>query len=1249
MYKIVFLLDGHTPVNSIETAISTINSKDKIDVKIIRQTHIDSSDEKFEEALSVMDASDFIVIAAHGSITIFKKFNQVMDRYAESKKLFFYVGIQDEVNAVLPRLTISAQEYAQIFKYFIANTPENYSNMFSYLAYTYGGIECTFKPATLPQWDGLFEINETERIKIIETAKNTNKTILGVIINHHLIQNDDLQHIRKLLYSIEKQNSVAIPIFTASVKNEAIGQRGVEAVMKDYFMLDGEVCVDAIINTSGYSMTIFNAESVDENTLDTSVFQQFSVPVIQAYSTYFSYEKWRESIIGLDAIALVSGIYYPEFDGQIGSYPIASHRYVHEAGMFRAEPINERIDKVVRLTINWAHLHRMKNEDKKVAIIFHNSPPRNDMIGCAAGLDSPASVLNIINKLSSAGVTTDYEFENGDEIIYKIIDGVSNDITWLSPDEMLSRSIDRISKQKYLTWYKKLPEIVRQRIEKDWGQAPGEMLVHEDQFPVPGILNGNIFIGLQPLRGFEDKAEECYHSCDIVCPHQYVAFYKWVKNVFEADVIFHIGTHGTIEWLPGKEKGLSDECFPDFCIDDMPHLYLYHISVVGEGIQAKRRSSAVLLEHMIPSMLESGTYDRLTDLDDMIKEYFKASHVAKYQLNTLQDEIWKLTVELNMHEDLLLSADEKPADFDSFITKLHSWTETVKQSTIKDGLHIFGEVPEEERLQNMLRLLVRIKNGSVLSLTQGVAHALGYDYNQLTRRPDEFVKPALTGHLALDECTELAKAMVNDLHTVDYDTSHIQSTIQKHIPNSGNSKDLNEVLTFICTKVLGNVNKTTDELMWCDEGNCGRMVAPGQGGCPTRGNVHILPTGRNFYALDPAAVPSRAAYTVGKRMAEELLERYIKDENRLPESIGIVLYAGDQMKTGGDDIAEVLYLMGVRPVWIGSSNRVSGLELVSLEELGRPRIDVTCRISGLLRDTFPNLIEMIDTAVNMVASADEPLDQNYIKKHVSEEVEELVAKGMDPDVAQQESMLRVFSCPPGTYGGGVDILIESKKWETQEDLGYVSVTWSCHAYSAGLHGKTCRETYERRLSKTDATVKNENSVEFDIYEIDDEYIYHGGMIAAVTKLSGKKPRSYYGNSANPEITKIADVREETARIVRARMLNPLWIDGLKKHGYKGAQDISFNMDNLFGWDATADTIEDWMYEKLAEHLLFNQENRDWMQEVNQWALHHITERMLEAIQRQMWNASDDMKERLSELYLELEGNLEEKTFSEAIT
>jgi len=1251
--KLLFLYDGHTSTASLNKA--TLKLKDvygcNFQYETFRHHTIDADKKVYAQATEYAKQADFIFIVSHGGITYFKHFNDFFENLRD-KKFFVYSGIEEEIAELLPRMNITSSEFTAIYRYYKMGGAENFYNLLLYVADTFTNGSYSYVEPKAPMWQGIYHPDKDEK-ELMLNVRNANNQVIGVIFHYNHFANNNIRHIDALINHLDSLGVVAFPVFTGVVREPELGNKGIEWTIDNLICSEGKPIVDVLINTIGHSMTVFNNTGRPDTDKDESVFEKLQIPILQAFSTYYSYQQWKESIVGIDTMGLTSAIYFPEMDGQMGTYPIACHEYDPESGSHIAVPIPDRIDKVARLAINWAKLQQKKAEDKKVAIIFHNMPPRNDMIGCAWGLDSPATVLNIVNRLKKTGVDIGKGFSHGDEIINAIINKVSNDSTWKSIEDQLKDSIDIIDADVYKSWFSQLPTTVTEKMETQWGVAPGDFMVHEGEMPIPGILSGNVFIGLQPPRGKEEKAEQAYHSPDIVCPHQYIAFYKWVKHIFQADVIMHIGTHGTLEWLPGKEKGLSNECYPDIAIDDMPHLYVYNISVVGEGIQAKRRSSAVLLDHNIPSLTEGGTYNELSELDDILKDYYQSLNVNTAKIPALEENIWELTVKLNLYQDLKLMNDNdspaRPDDFKKFVKELHSWVEKIKMSVIKDGLHIFGKAPVNEQCSNMLRQLVRIGNGDIPPINQGVAEALGFNYDTLLDCLDTEHMAGVTGHMIIEQCTDIAKTMVEAMHAYNYEIKDYNSFIEYYLAEykekidgslSKETHSLIATLQFICKELKPRVDRLTEELDYSEKGLNGTFVSPGPGGCPTRGNALILPSGKNFYAVDPAILPTRASWDIGRHMANDLLERYLADEEKYPESLAMVLYAGDQMKTNGDDIAEIFYLLGVKPLWLGNTDRVTGLEIIPLEELKRPRIDVTCRITGLFRDTFPNLIERIDDAINLVAVLDEPIDQNYVRKHFLEEVAELTSNGIDKEIAEQESLLRVFGCPPGNYGGGVDIAVESKKWDSNGDLADISVTWSCHAYSNTVHGDKRNDVYTRRLSKADITLKNEISVESDIYDIDDEYIYHGGMLAAVKKHSGKQPRSYYGNSANPERTTIADINEETARVMRSRILNPKWIEGLKRHGFRGAQDISYNMDNIFGWDATADIVEDWMYEEISDHFLFNEENRQWMDEVNPYALHHVAEKLLEAAQRGMWNAKQETLDKLMDCYLESEARLE---------
>jgi cobaltochelatase CobN len=402
----------------------------------------------------------------------------------------------------------------------------------------------------------------------------------------------------------------------------------------------------------------------------------------------------------------------------------------------------------------------------------------------------------------------------------------------------------------------------------------------------------------------------------------------------------------------------------------------------------------------------------------------------------------------------------------------------------------------------------------------------------------------------------------------------------------------------------------------------------------------ILPTGRNFYSIDPRVVPSYAAWDVGVDLGDALLERYLQEEGKYPESLGIVIWATDTMKTKGDDIAEILYLMGVKPVWEETSGRVTGLESIPLEKLKRPRIDVTVRISGLFRDAFPNVVNLIDEAVELVASLKENPEQNYIAKHVTAETKEKITNGVDTERARDEALYRIFGDRPGAHGSGVAEAIDSKNWKDQKDLSDIYVIWGSYAYGRKTYGVSVPEQFKLRLSKIDVTVKNQDSREYDILDSDDWYDAHGGMITAVRALKGEAPRSFCGDSSDPDRVKVRSTDEETKYIFRSRLLNPKWIDSLKKHGYHGASDLSRTVDFVFGWDATVDVVEDWMYEKLAETYVLDDEMQKWLTEVNPFALQNMVERFLEAIDRGLWDATEDMKKQLQQLYLTIEGLLE---------
>jgi len=846
--------------------------------------------------------------------------------------------------------------------------------------------------------------------------------------------------------------------------------------------------------------------------------------------------------------------------------------------------------------------------------------------------------MNITRLLHEQGYHLDHLPENGQKLMDVIINGLTNERRWLSSDELSKRAVAKISKAQYEDWFNELPIDVREKMLAQWGAPPGKLFCYNGDLLVPGIINGNVFYGLQPSRGFLDDPAAIYHSPDIPPPHQYYAYYHWIRNVFKADVIMHIGKHGSLEWLPGKSVGLSASCYPDIMISDLPNIYPYIINNPGEGTQAKRRSYCCIIDHLVPVMHNADSYEEAAQLEVHLQEYYDAKNDNEAKLPILRKQIWEDVVNAKLDVDMKVTETDANFDFDVFLERLHGYLSELSDTLIRDGLHIFGEPPCDARLDEFLSSLTRLSNGNVPSLRQSIAELKGYDYDVLLAERGKLTAEGRTNGDVIAELSDLSVDLVHQFHMKNFDLNSIDELTQNVL--GGKSAKVEKCLTYIASFLAPALAATTDELTNTLSACSGSFIPAGPSGPPTRGMADILPTGKNFYSVDPRAIPTRAAWRVGCALGDALLARYLKDEGKYPESVAFVLWATDTMKTKGDDIAEVLYLMGVRPLWAPSSGRVVGLEVIPPEELKRPRIDVMVRISGMFRDAFLNLAYLIDEAVALVADLKEPKENNFVQKHISDEMREKIAQGISAEQAHETACYRVFGDLPGAYGCGISKAIDSKNWKTQQDLADVYVTWGCYAYSRKSYGSSVPEQFKRRLSQVNATAKNDDSRECDILIADDWYDFHGGLITAVRAFSGKSPQAYCGDSSDPDRVKVRTTAEETCHVFRSRILNPKYIEGMKRHGYKGASDLSRCVDYVMGWDATVDVVEDWMYEDLAYKYVLDEKMQEWLKEVNPYALQNMTERLLEAIERGLWNASEEMKRELQQLYLQIEGLLE---------
>jgi cobaltochelatase CobN len=571
-----------------------------------------------------------------------------------------------------------------------------------------------------------------------------------------------------------------------------------------------------------------------------------------------------------------------------------------------------------------------------------------------------------------------------------------------------------------------------------------------------------------------------------------------------------------------------------------------------------------------------------------------------------------------MDHDLGLA--ERPDDdhFDEMILHVDGWLCEIKDSQIRDGLHVLGTPPSGQGRVDLVLAMLRARQiwGGSVALP-GLREALGLAEG--------------ASRTETDAAEDSAAALVSGMETAGWVRDAAPSVVRGVLGRDDDG--VAAVLRFAADEVVPRLERTTDEMDATLHALEGGYVPAGPSGSPLRGLVNVLPTGRNFYSVDPRAIPSRLAWETGQAMADSLVERYLADTGSYPASVGLSVWGTSAMRTSGDDVGEVLALLGVRPVWDEASRRVTGLEPVPLEELGRPRIDVTVRISGFFRDAFPHVVTMLDDAVTLVATLDEPASDNFVKAHV------------DADVAghgdRRRATTRVFGSKPGAYGAGLLPLIDSRDWRGDADLAEVYAVWGGYAYGRDLDGVQARPDMEAAYRRIAVAAKNVDTREHDIADSDDYFQYHGGMVATVRALTGSSPRAYIGDSTRPESVRTRSLTEETARVFRARVVNPKWLQAMRRHGYKGAFELAATVDYLFGYDATTGVVADWMYEKLAQTYVLDPENRAFMEQVNPWALHGIAERLLEAVDRQMWAAPDpDLLAELQQAYLDTEGDLE---------
>jgi cobaltochelatase CobN len=1180
----------------------------------------------------VLRHAKVILISLHGGIGYWRYGVERLVQLAERGVKLILVPGDDRPDPELSGLSnVSAQEGERLWHFLRQGGMHNALELYRCLANCW--LERGYpweEPATLPRTAIYHPHKANACLNDWQTEWQASQPVVGLLFYRSHLQAANTGFIDVFCARLQAQGLNPLPIAVASLK-----EAGCLTVVEDLF---DQVNVELILNTTGF------AQSSPESP-HLRPFRR-NVPVIQAICAQDNEPAWRASEQGLGARDLAMHIALPELDGRIISRPISfkdlawrSERSQSDVVCYRAQP--ERMDFVAELARRWIDLARLPNQQKHVALILANYPTRDGRIGNGVGLDTPAAALNILRAMQAEGYPLAPLPESGTALIHALLGGVTNDLETIDQRPCAqSMALD-----DYRAAFNQLPLANQHAVIARWGAPETDPMFRSGRMMVAGLRFGMTFVGIQPARGYQVDASAVYHDPDLVPPHGYLAFYFWLRKVYGVHAVIHVGKHGNLEWLPGKGVGLSETCWPDAVLGAMPNIYPFIVNDPGEGAQAKRRTQAVIIDHLMPPLTRAETYGPLRDLEVLADEFYEAQLLDPRRARELQRDILKLVRETHIDRELQLSEQlDSEADAGVWLPRLDTYLCDLKESQIRDGLHVFGESPSGRLRIDTLLALLRIPRGDGRGAQSSLLRALsksfelGFDpLNCELSEPWIGPRPAALLDISAEPWRTAGDARERLEFYAAWLIEQVLDRVSVDVLTKNN--ELSLILQALGEVVAPRLDACGPaEMQGLLDALNGQFVPAGPSGAPSRGRLDVLPTGRNFFSVDVRNLPTTTAWRIGFQSANLLLERHLQDHGDHLRQLGLSVWGTATMRTGGDDIAQAMALMGVRPVWATGSQRVDDFEILPLSLLDRPRVDVTLRVSGFFRDAFSNLIRLFDAAVQAVAALDEPDELNPLAAKVREERERFESEGLTADDAARQAGWRIFGAKPGAYGAGVQGAIDGRLWQTRDDLAEVYLNWGGYAYGVADEGTPARERFAHRLGQVQAVLQNQDNREHDLLDSNDYYQFQGGMLAAVESLSGQQAASYHGDHSQPDLPKIRTLKEELNRVVRSRAANPKWIEGVKRHGYKGAFEMAATVDFLFAFDATTQLIDDHQYALLADAYLLDPSTRQFIEQHNPDALRDMTERMLEAQQRGLWQEPGDYREALENLLLDIEEN-----------
>ncbi|MFM9923174.1 cobaltochelatase subunit CobN [Variovorax sp. H27-G14] len=1179
---------------------------------------------------------------------------QQLEKLAKRKgqQLAMFSGDLQEDEDLLARGTVPRDVSRQLWQYSRSGGAANAMQFLRAVAFHgLGHGPAPLPPRSLPQValhvpahmsGGMNAAHSVAGIDDLRAGWHDGAPVVALVFYRSHLQSGNTVAFDAMAEALSAQGLNPLPVALDSLKDPLC--------LATFRALCSEHDVQLVLNTTAFAALGQGAQNAEGEAIALAG----DAPVLQVIVSGGNREDWLADSQGLRPRDIAMQIALPEMDGRIITRAVSFKGLSHRCELTQTEVVNyqpepDRVAFVAELARRWCRLRSLGAADKRIALILANYPGSEGRIGSGVGLDTPASVIGILRAMQAEGYGLGDAAavpQDGDALMRKLQEGIANDpAQWASRPAWQSYTL-----AGYRARLAALPQGMADAIDARWGTPEQDPMVRQGRFMIAGLRLGHVFVGIQPARslaaqGTADYAS--YHDAELVPPHSYLAFYFWLRDVFAIDAVVHVGKHGNLEWLPGKSLALSQTCWPDAVLGPLPNVYPFIVNDPGEGAQAKRRTQAVIIDHLMPPLTRAENHGPLQDLERQVDEYYDALLVDARRAKVLRAQILTSVRAQHLVEELGMPG----AEDDAVLARVDAYLCELKETQIRDGLHVFGASPQQRLRRDTLLALARYPALDGTGDNAGLLGALAKDllpgeaFDPLdidAAKPWQGARPALLQAVSTDpwrhhgDTRERLELLAQQLLEGSLEGSFEERACPADLPHTA------AVMRRIAQSLAPALDACgPQEMLQLMRALQGRFVPPGPSGSPSRGRPDVLPTGRNFYAVDTRAIPTPTAWMLGLKSAAQLVERHMQEHGDYPVAMGLSVWGTATMRTGGDDLAQAFALIGVRPKWAPGSQRVVDFEVLPTVGIGRPRIDVTLRISGFFRDAFPNAVQMFDAAVQAVAAQeDEDAERNPIRARILREAAALEAQGTAPEAARLQAGWRVFGSAPGSYGSGLQPLFDQGDWQTDDDLSNAYVGGSAHAYGQGSDGVPAADALVRRLRAMNVVMQNQDSREHDLLDSNDYYQFQGGMAAAVRHLSGQQPAMYHGDHGNPQAPRVRTLKEEISRVIRSRVVNPKWIAGVKRHGYKGAFEMAATVDYLFGFDATARVVGDHQYAMVADAYVLDAATRDFVQQHNPRALHDMLSRLLEAMQRGLWQAPGDYKDQLENLLLDQEQRME---------